>query len=156
MSIDAFGDQEWVCVIRGVTLGSMWQKWPHKGWALTGREINEDITSRWCSRQELSSSSLRVWSHLSEWMNLVQLDFIMLILCLLQGVLEKSSLPWGSAGKESICNVGELGSILRWGRSPGGRNGNPLQYSGLENPMDRGTWWATVHGIAKSWTQLSD
>jgi len=42
------------------------------------------------------------------------------------------------------------------GRSPGGGNGNPLQYSCLENPMDRGAWWATVHRIPKSWTQLSD
>ena len=51
---------------------------------------------------------------------------------------------------------GDLGSIPGSGRSPGGGNGNPLQYSGLENPMDRGTWWATVHGVAKSWTCLSD
>ena len=42
------------------------------------------------------------------------------------------------------------------GRSPGGRHGNPLQYSSLENPMDRGAWWATVHGVTKSWTRLSD
>ena len=42
------------------------------------------------------------------------------------------------------------------GRSPGEVNGNPLQYSCLEDPMDRGAWWATVHGVAKSWTQLSD
>ena len=42
------------------------------------------------------------------------------------------------------------------GRSPGEGHGNPLQYSYLENPMDRGAWWATVHGVAKSWTQLSD
>jgi len=42
------------------------------------------------------------------------------------------------------------------GRSPGERNGNPVQYSWLENPMDRGAWWATVHGVAKSRTQLSD
>ena len=42
------------------------------------------------------------------------------------------------------------------GRSPGEGHGNPLQYSRLENPMDRGAWWATVYGVAKSWTQLSD
>ena len=41
-----------------------------------------------------------------------------------------------------------------WGRSPGGGNGNPLQYSCLGNPMDRGAWWATVHGVSKNWTQL--
>ena len=47
-----------------------------------------------------------------------------------------------------------MGSVSGWGRSPGGGHGNPLQYSCLENPMDRGAWWATVHRVAKSWTQL--
>ena len=65
--------------------------------------------------------------------------------------------PSGSAVKESTCNagaVGDMGSIPELGKSPGGGNGNPLQYSCLENPMDRGAWWATVHRVAKSWTQL--
>ena len=56
------------------------------------------------------------------------------------------------------ANAGDtrhVGSILGWGRSPGVGNGNPLQYSCLENPMDRGAWWATVHGVANSWTRLS-
>ena len=57
-------------------------------------------------------------------------------------------------GKETACNVGDLGSIPGLGRSPEEGNGNPLQYSCLENPMDRGTWQATVHRIAKSLTQL--
>ena len=55
------------------------------------------------------------------------------------------------------ANAGEVrdaGSIPGWGRSPGGGHGNPLQYSCLENPMDRGAWQATVHRITKSWTQL--
>ena len=64
--------------------------------------------------------------------------------------------PGGSEVKASACNAGDLGSIPRSGRSPGERNGNPLQYSCLENPMDGGAWWATVHGVAKSWTWLSD
>ena len=59
--------------------------------------------------------------------------------------------PCGSAGKQSTCNVGDLGSIPRLGRSPGEWKGYPLQYSGLENSMD-----FIVHGVAKSWTQLSD
>ena len=58
----------------------------------------------------------------------------------------------GSDGKESTCNAGDLGSIPGLGRSPGGGHGNPLQYSCLENPMDRGDWQATVHGVAKSRT----
>ena len=54
--------------------------------------------------------------------------------------------PGGSLGKESTCNAGDPDSILRLGRSPGEGNGNLLQYSCLRNPMDRGAWWATVHG----------
>ena len=83
--------------------------------------------------------------------------------------------PCGSAGKESACNKGDLGSIPWLGRSPGEGNGSPLQYSCLENPMDRGAWRATVHGVTrvrnnlatkppqpcsssvtKSWTWLSE
>ena len=64
--------------------------------------------------------------------------------------------PGGSDSKESTCNVGDLGSIPRLGRTPGGGHDNPLQYSCLENPMDRGAWRAIVHGVAKSWTRLSD
>ena len=60
--------------------------------------------------------------------------------------------PGGSDGKDSACNAGELSSIPRSGRSPGEGNGNPLHYSCLKNPMDRGAWWATVHGVAKSRT----
>ena len=52
----------------------------------------------------------------------------------------------GTEVKASACNVGDLGSIPGLGRSPGEGNGNPLQYSCLENPTDRGAWWATVHG----------
>ena len=58
--------------------------------------------------------------------------------------------PGGSEGKASACNAGDPGSIPGWGRSPGEGIGNPLQYSCLENPMDGGAWWATVHGVTKS------
>ena len=58
----------------------------------------------------------------------------------------------GSSDEESTCNAGNLGSIPGLGRSPGGGNGNPFQYSCLENPMDRGAWWATVHVLTQSWT----
>ena len=54
-----------------------------------------------------------------------------------------------SVGKESACNAGNLGSIPKLGRSPGGGNGNPLHYSCLEHPTDRGAWQATVHGVAR-------
>ena len=64
--------------------------------------------------------------------------------------------PGGSEVKASASNAGDLGSIPGSGRSPGEGNGNPFQYSCLENPMDGGSWWATVHGVAKSQTRLSD
>ena len=64
--------------------------------------------------------------------------------------------PGGSDGKESACNSGDLGLIPGLGRSPGEGNDYPLQYSGLENSMDRGAWWAIVHGVAKSRTRLSN
>ena len=64
--------------------------------------------------------------------------------------------PGGSDGQESACNEGDLGLIPGSGRSPGEGKGNPLQYSCLENPMHRRAWWATIHGVAKSWTRLSD
>ena len=70
----------------------------------------------------------------------------------------KSSLdfPFGSDSKASAYDVGDPGSVPGPGRSPGKGNGNPLQYSCLGNPTDRGVWWATVHGVTKSWTQLRD
>ena len=62
----------------------------------------------------------------------------------------------GLDGKESACNAEDPGLILGSGRSPGEGNGNPLQYSCLENPMDGGDCWAAVHGVTKSQTSLSD
>ena len=64
--------------------------------------------------------------------------------------------PGGSEFKASACNAGDLGSIPGLGRSPGGGNGNTLQYSCLRNPLVRGVWRATVHVVAKSWTHLSN
>jgi len=57
--------------------------------------------------------------------------------------------PGGSDGKESACNAGDLSLIPGLGRSPGERDGYPLRYSGLENPMDKRAWWAAVHGVQK-------
>ena len=65
------------------------------------------------------------------------------------------SFPVASDGKESACNVGDPGSIPGSGRLPGEGNGYPVQYSCLENVMDRGAWQATTHGVTKSQTQLS-
>ena len=72
----------------------------------------------------------------------------MLLVCLLETLLTGD---WANAG-----DTGDVGLIPGLGRSPGGGNDNPLQYSCLENPMDRGTWRAAVHGVTNSWTQLSN
>ena len=66
------------------------------------------------------------------------------------------NIPGGSDGKESDPSTGDPGSIPGSGRTPGEGNGYPLQYSCLENFMDRGAWWATVDVITESWTQLSN
>ena len=67
---------------------------------------------------------------------------------------EGGGLPWWLSVKDSICNTGEVGSVPGLGKSPEGEHGNPLQYSCLENPMDTGSWWATVHRDSKSQTRL--
>ena len=64
--------------------------------------------------------------------------------------------PGGSDSKESACSAGDPGLIPGLGRSPGGGHGNPLQYSCLENSTDKGAWWATVRGVSKGKTGLSD
>ena len=75
-------------------------------------------------------------------------------------ILAKISLLWGfsadSDGKESAHNAKNPGSISGWGRSPSEGDGYSLQYSCLENSMERGAWWPTVHEVTKSWTQLND
>ena len=65
-------------------------------------------------------------------------------------------IPKWLRGKESTCNAGDVSSTLGSGKPLRGGNGNPLQYSCLENPMDRGAWWATVHGVTTSRTGLND
>ena len=91
--------------------------------------------------------------------HLFQLDGMDSVLMLLKKLVSEyrrfRCSPDGSDGKESACNVGDLGLIPGWGRSPGGGHSNPLQYSCLEDSMDRGAWWATVHGVTKSQIGLS-
>ena len=93
-----------------------------------------------CSTEDISSPCLSCWPT-----------------CSVPLLLRSSfSFPGGSEVKASACSAGDLGSIPGSGRSPGEENGDPLQYSCLENPMDGGDWQATVHGVAKSRTQRSD
>ena len=71
--------------------------------------------------------------------------------------LDSEGFPGGSVGKDSACNAGDPGLTPESGRSPGGGNSNPLQYSCLENSMDRGAWGGAVHGVTKTqkWLTLS-
>ena len=69
-------------------------------------------------------------------------------------IFDMISFPSSSVAKKYACNAEDLGSIPGSQRSPGEGNGNPLQYSCLENSMDRGTWRTTVFGVAKNWTRL--
>ena len=98
--------------------------------------------THFCSTQLLGSEQ-------KPWLNLLTHPFIQLPSQLM-------SFPGGSDGKASACNAGDPSSIPGLGRSPGEGNGNPLQYSCLENPTDGRAWQATVHGVAKSRTRLSD
>ena len=89
--------------------------------------------------------------------NVQHLLFIIASIIIYQHYLSepRHGLPCSSNSKESACNAGDQGSIPELGGSSGEGNGNPLQYSCLENPMDRNTWQAAVHGVAKNQTRLS-
>ena len=78
-----------------------------------------------------------------DWLDLLAVQGLYIMSIIHIGV----SFPGGSDGKESDCNVGDLSLIAGLGRSPAGGHGNPLKYSCLENPMDRGAWWDTVQGV---------
>ena len=67
-------------------------------------------------------------------------------------MIRSRGFPGGSVVKNPSANAGDTGSVLGLGRSPGGGNGNPLQYSCLQNSMDRGIWQTTLHGVTKNWT----
>ena len=108
-------------------------------------------------------SSIQKTPHLNTWTeNLkisIPLDAVLfsnmdyLIICV---CIQFQGFPGSSDCKESACNTRDLGLIPGSGRCPGEGNGNPLQYSCLENSMDRGAWWTIVHGVTKSLTQLSN
>ena len=128
------------------------------------QEVNIDVTKFICfiSRRRLASM-LYFTSYLSTSPSMT-INFscinnrirIPLLPLIFFAYFSRLGFPGGSEVKASACNAGDLGSIPGWGRSPGEGNGNPLQYSCLENPMGGGAWWATVHGVAKSWTRLND
>ena len=100
-----------------------------------------DKGKEWDSGRERVPPTIKIFSEIVS-------DCVILILSL----KECWGFPGGSAGKESACNAGDAGLIPGSGRSPGVGDGYPLQYSWVDNLMDRGAWWATVRGVAKCWT----
>ena len=109
---------------------------------------------RWPKYWSFSTSSSNEYSGLISvrinWFDLLAVQGT--LKSLLQNHSSKASIPGGSDSKKSACNAEDPGSIPGSGRSPGGEHGDPLQDSCLENSMDKGAWWATVHGVAKSGT----
>ena len=108
---------------------------------------------------KINWADIIIWSHVEEHTALPKSSCVQQPKSYLNPILlgfYRLGFPGGSEVKVSACNAGDLGSILGSGRSPGEGTGNPLQYSCLENPMDREAWWATIHGVAKSQTGLSD
>ena len=104
------------------------------------------LWGKWCARSTNNNNQLLRW-----WNSINTLP------CELhRGKTSRDDgFPGGLRAKESACSAGDLGSIPGSGRSPGEGNGSPLQYSCLENPMDRGAWQAAVRGVSKSQTRLS-
>ena len=110
------------------------------------------VAQSWTRLKWLSSSSIPLLLYFHDKV------FLSFLFCCggFPGGTSGKGLPCSSKGKESACNAGDQGSIPWSGRSSGEGNGNPLQCSYLENPMNRGVWQATVHRVAKSWTRLSN
>ena len=90
------------------------------------------------------------------WYNLLSLSVSSTFICLNLVIIYRTDFPGGAVVKNPPANAGDarnVGLIPGLGRFPGGEHGNPFQYSCLENPMDRGAWQATVHGVTKKWTK---
>ena len=128
-------------------------------WGLTELDTTEVI---WQHQQQLRSVFVSIFCCLSAFSKCFLVRLLLLPAPLQWDVIylilnfSHYSLPGSSDDKESSCNAGDPGLIPGSGRSSGGGDGNPLQYSCLGNPMGRGTRRATVHEVTKSWTHLSD
>ena len=155
-------------VLSSCSLFLVLEKWQWTGqsvWSLHSADENGSLfgSLAWAGAlicRVMSGQSLYQWCLTI--LNVRNLRPIFPLVSTLAAFLEAFYEPWGWVGcfpggsevKASACNAGDLGSAPGLGRSPGEGNGNPLQYSCLENPMDGRVWWATVHRVAKSWTRL--
>ena len=154
MNICVFGHTGLCVCLRLLRPGPHSRRHPVIMWANT--PCDGVIKGRFCHDPGPHSSRLLSQIHSPEVCPLLVLGCLYLEGKLLTKSLALLDFPGGSESKESTCNVGDLGSIPGLGRSPGEGNGNPLQYSCLENSMDRGAWWSPVLGVAKSRPCLSD
>ena len=154
MNICVFGHTGLCVCLRLLRPGPHSRRHPVIMWANT--PCDGVIKGRFCHDPGPHSSRLLSQIHSPEVCPLLVLGCLYLEGKLLTKSLALLDFPGGSESKESTCNEGDLGSIPGLGRSPGEGNGNPLQYSCLENSMDRGAWWAPVLGVAKSRPCLSD
>ena len=130
------------CPIAHLLPSYLWTKAPRKlSWQSSPLRLSpcSRLFQHSASTQLIQTLSIFSWPHPISYLIVTSQDF-----------------PGGSDGKVSAYSVGDQGSIPGLGRSPGEGNGNLLQYSCLENPMDERVWQATVHGVAKRWTQLND
>ena len=144
----ALGSVQWEDLdVKGAQSGT-W-KTPHKSELLSLLSLDDERGQGWPR-----NSVLRSWRAEAQNLHPIAVAPYFQIIGDLGDV--RSPLLGGSVVKIMPANAGDAGAIPGLGRSPGEGNSNPLQYSCLGNPMDRGAWWATVHGIAKSWTWLSD
>ena len=97
-----------------------------------------------------------VTEHTYIWYMYIHCMYVCVCICIYRHRYSAWGFPGGSVVKNLPANAGDTSSISGSGRSPGGGNGNPFQSSCLENPVDRGAWWPTVHGVTKSGTLLSN
>ena len=144
------------CITELLAVANNWGSSPcrTKYWVGQGGHSGFPIASYRRIRMNLLANSIRCASELLLWR--IEAGTPTLISCRsCPRMVALLDFPGGSDCNEFICNAGDLGSIPGSGRAPGEDKGYLLQYSCLENSMDRGAWWAIVHGVAKSWTGLS-
>ena len=132
-------------------LSSRWLECRHEGWRPRSY-IGPRVASHTLRMLEPHRGGC-----LTSWVSIATLDGSLWLPVTSERKRQSARLsPCSLVSKESACNAGDLGSMPGLGRSPGEGNGNPLQYPCLENPTDRGAWWAAVHGVPKCWARLSD
>ena len=145
----AFFGHTWITVLMPLYLSYLWKYLCLTRLNLLKAEINDVLAIR-----PLISSINAWYTAASKWIKIWMIQYLTEFLYF-HMIYYNEDFPGSSDSKESVCNARDLSLVPGSGRSPGKGNGNPLYYSGLEIPMGRGAWWATVHRVTKSQTWLS-